>query len=146
MLTQDQVLDAVKHRKSQTIDGRDYSRLVGFFPVDRWGEFGFKPKEDVEVPPPIPWSEAEILKQLKSDTAFAFEKSLNKRGISAGSMNAVLLMWMWVLEDGLQHHDDYAQYGLPLCKAVAVKFGFPNPIGDKVGNEPEFAEDYYEDD
>jgi hypothetical protein len=66
---------------------------------------------------------------------------LDKRGISAGLMYEVVKMWMWVLEDDLQNHneEDYAQYGLPLLKAVAVKYEFKNEIGDDYGNEWKYS-------
>jgi hypothetical protein len=71
--------------------------------------------------------------------AFAFEKALNKRGISAGMMFHVVKMWMWVLdehEDLVNWPDDYyAQYGLPLFKAVALRYDLPNEIGDDEGDE-----------
>lgn len=55
-------------------------------------------------------------------------------------MYAVVKMWMVVLEDELQSFDEYALYGLPLFKAVAVKYGFENPIGDDSGAESKYAE------
>ena len=67
------------------------------------------------------------------DVAFGFEKALDKRGISSGLMYSVVKMWLRVLEDELAKSDAYAQYGLPLFKAVAVKYGFPNPIGEDLG-------------
>lgn len=142
MLTQEQVLSAIKAgKKSETLDGRDYARLCDFFPESDWEALGFTRKDGVDSQPPVAWSDENIRKQLASDVAFGFEKALNKRGISASFMYAVVQMWMWVFEDDLQHHSDYAQYGLPLFKAVAIKYGLPNPIGDKCGDEPEFESD-----
>jgi hypothetical protein len=83
-----------------------------------------------------------VLAQLKKDVAFGFEKALNQRGISAGLMSEVVKMWNWILEEGLENYDEdngYAQYGLPLFKATAVKYGFDNPIGDNNGDEDEYA-------
>jgi hypothetical protein len=51
-------------------------------------------------------------------------------------------MWNWILDEGLEDFDDYAQYGLPLFKATAVKYGFENPIGDDYGNEYKYSYDY----
>jgi hypothetical protein len=49
-------------------------------------------------------------------------------------------MWLWILEVDAEFDTvDYAQYGLPIFKAVAVKYGFPNPIGDDNGDEPKYA-------
>jgi hypothetical protein len=140
MLTQEQIIDAIKSgRKSECLDGRDYSRLCSFFPVSEWPTFGFEPKANASPPEPSAWTEQEVKKQLASDLDFAFEKALNKRGISAGFMNDVIKMWMWVLEDDLQHMEEYAQYGLPLLKAVALKYDLPNEIGDDEGDEYKYS-------
>lgn len=64
---------------------------------------------------------------------------MNKRGISAGLMYEVVSMWNWILEEGLENFDKYAQYGLPLFKATAEKYGFDNPIGSDKGNESKYA-------
>lgn len=150
MLTKEQVLEAAKNGKeSKCIDGRDYSRLVNFFPCTDWGAFGFCLKDGAEPPEPTEWTRDNILARLKSDTDFGFEKALGKRGISAGLMWEVVKMWLWVLEDPLLESDggegNYAQYGLPLFKAVAVKYGFENPIGDDYGDEYEYSSEYDDD-
>ena len=141
MLTREQILEA--DRESSSIDGRDIYRLLDFFSVSDWEKFGVSLKEGVkeaDVDPPIPWTEENILKQLASDVAFGFEKALGQRGLSASMMNDVVKMWMWILEDDLQHHDGYAMYGLPLLKAVALKYSLPNEIGDDSGSESKYGE------
>lgn len=61
-----------------------------------------------------------------------------QRGISSSLMADVVMMWNWILEDGLEDFDEYPMYGLPIFKATAIKYGFENPIGDDTGSE-----DYY---
>jgi hypothetical protein len=143
MKTQQEIIEAVKNgRKSgcEAVDGRDYGRLVEFFPSDQWSLFGFSLREGAKHILAA-WTEENIKRQLESDVSFGFEKALHKRGISAGLMYEVVKMWMWVLDDPLQYHSSYAMYGLPLFKAVAVKYGFPNPIGDDSGSEqPKYGE------
>ncbi len=51
----------------------------------------------------------------------------------------VVIMWNWILEEGLEDYKEYAQYGLSLFKATAVKYGFNNPIGDDKGNESKYV-------
>lgn len=131
--------------KSETIDGRDFHRLAQFIPFDMLPKFGIEPSDewndkekwDAQVKP---FTRENILKQLESDVAFGFEKALNKRGISSGLMYAVVKMWNWILEEGLEDFDNYPMYGLPLFKATAVKYGFDNPIGDDTGSEDEYNE------
>ena len=131
--------------KSETIDGRDFHRLAQFIPFDMLPKFGIEPSDewndkekwDANVKP---FTRENILKQLEEDVAFGFEKALNKRGISSGLMYAVVKMWNWILEEGLEDFDNYPMYGLPLFKATAVKYGFDNPIGDDTGSEEEYNE------
>lgn len=143
MLTREAVLEAVKGgRESECLDGRDYARLTDFFPTGDYEAFGFKLKDGVEPQPVKPWTEEAVREQLKADLEFAFEKALDKRGISASMMYEVVKMWLWVLEDELALVDDeevYPQYGLPLLKRVALKYGFENPIGDDNGNEDKYS-------
>jgi hypothetical protein len=140
MKTREQVLEEVKKgRKSgcEMIDSRDYVRLLEFFPIEEWHYFGFEPKEDRQEHTVIEWTEKNILDHLEHDLDFAFEKALNKRGISSNLMFEVIKMWMWVLDDEMQNWDwdHYAMYGLPLYKAVAIKYGFTDQIPDDEGYE-----------
>lgn len=88
---------------------------------------------------PKEWTEANIVAQMAQDVSFGFEKALNRRGISASLMYSVVKMWLAVLEDELAKSEDYAQYGLPLFKAVAVKYKLDNPIGDDRGDEFKYS-------
>ena len=140
MKTKEVILEAVKAgKKSECLDGRDFQRLIDFFPASDWPHFKFHIRVDAEPPSPQNLTEAAVIEHMKSDVAFGFEKALDQRGLSAASMHNVVQMWLWVLDDPLQYHDQYAQYGLPLFKAVAVKYGFPSPIGDDAGNESKYA-------
>jgi len=126
--------------KSKCIDGRDLHRLLDFVPEDELKDFGITLKEELKgTHESIPFTKENILKQLKVDVEFGFQKALDQRSISAGLMYAVVSMWNWILEDGLDGFDTYAQYGLPLFKATAIKYGFDNPIGEDSGSESKYA-------
>lgn len=144
MKTKKQILDAVKNgKKTQAIDERDFSRLVDFFPIKDWEIFGFEVKAECDknkIPPPEKLTKKNVLSHLKSDLEFAFEKALNKRGISSSCMYEVIKMWLWVLDDELADFDNYAMYGLPLYKAVALKYNLENPIGKDSGDEDKYNE------
>lgn len=142
MLTKEQVLDAIrKGRKSECLDGRDYDRLADFLSnKDIVEVLGFELIPGIPESEPRPWTAEEVKKQLQLDVDFGFEKALNQRGLSSGMMYRVVLMWMWILEDELQHNENYKMYGLPLFKAVALKYGFPNEIGDDSGEEDKYNE------
>lgn len=127
--------------KSNTIDGRDFNRLSQFIPESELEDFCMKIKpEYVGTHKHIDFTRENVLIQLEKDVEFGFEKALGQRGIYAGMMAEVVMMWNWVLEEGLEDFDDYPMYGLPIFKATAVKYGFDNPIGDDTGCESIYGE------
>lgn len=139
MKTLEQVIEM---HESKTLDGRDLSRLAMFVPEESLHLIGVFLKEEYKgTHEHIAFTKENVLKQLEEDVSFAFEKALNQRGLSAGLMFDVVMMWNWILEDGLENWNtnEYAQYGLPLFKATAIKYGFDNPIGEDTGSESKFA-------
>ena len=129
-------LEQIKNYTSSAIDGRDIHRLMDFIPEDNLKDFGIELKDEYKGKHKHKkLTKNNILRVLKKDVEFGFEKALNKRGISSSLMYGVVSMWNWILEEGLEDFDDYPQYGLPLFKATAEKYGFDNPIGDDSGCE-----------
>lgn len=122
--------------KFESFDGRDKSRLIAFCPEELLEQHGYGVKEGV-IWESKEWSEENIKSQLKSDLEFAFEKALDKRGLSANSMFYVIKMWNDALEVDIPLQ--YEQYGLPYLKATALHYGLNNPIGDDVGDEFEYS-------
>lgn len=136
MKTLEQILDY----KSESLDGRDLNRLAQFIPEPMLIKIGVKLKDEYVGKHEVkPFTRDNVLEELKGDLAFAFQKALDKRGISASLMYEVVSMWNWVLEEGLEDFDEYAQYGLPLFKATAIKYGFPDEIDGSSGSEYEFS-------
>ncbi len=133
-------LDEIQQEyKSETIDGRDLHRLAQFIPRERLADFGLKLVDENDVHECKPFTRENVLEQLKEDVDFGFTKALNQRGISASLMADVVKMWNWILQEGLETFDEYPQYGLPIFKATAVKYGFNNPIGDDHGDEFQYT-------
>ena len=139
MKTLKQLYDYPGGENCNFIDSRDKLRLLDFIPVQDWEKFGFKPTPNAVDTKPIKFTLGNVLKALERDLAFAFEKALNKRGISSNLMYDVIKMWMWVLDDDLYNHTNYTYYGLPLYKKVAIKYNFNNPIGEDFGNEFKYS-------
>lgn len=137
MKTLDEVLSIFE---SKCLDGRDANRLAEFVPENQLKSIGLELKDEAKGTwQNKEWTHENILAQLKKDVEFGFEKALDQRGLSAGAMYEVVSMWNKILEEGLEDFDAYAQYGLPLFKATALKYGFDNPIGDDAGNENKYA-------
>jgi len=84
--------------KSETLDGRDLSRLIDFFPHEDWEHFGFELADGAVAVAPKEWTKENILEQLKSDVAFGFKKALDQRGISSSIMYSVVSMWNWLFQ------------------------------------------------
>lgn len=128
------------------LDARMGSRLSDWLPAARYGEVGLKLREDVD-PAKIeffdsqikPWNAETVAEQITQDVAFAFEKALDQRGISASLMHSVCMGWARILGFEIDP-DDYAQYGLPGIKALALALQLPNPIGDDRGDEEKYEE------
>lgn len=132
--------------KDETLDGRQTNRLAQFIHFKDLESWGLTPNEEVTEEQweehVVPFTRENVLKQLKADVEFGFEKALNQRGISSSLMFECVRFWNNVLEEGLENwsDDNYAMYGLPLFKATAVKYGWDNPIGDDTGTESIYGE------
>ena len=137
-------LQEVMERGSNCMDGRDFARLGEFMTLEQLNSVGLTLMEEHQANwTPKVWERDSILEQLKRDLDFAFEKALDKRGISASLMAEVVAMWVFALDDeGIRDFDfesNYAQYGLPGMKAVALHYNLPNPLGDDSGTEDKYA-------
>ena len=114
-----------KDYKSETIDGRDLTRLMHFILENELSDFGITLKEEyIGKHECIPFTKENVLKQLEEDVQFGFEKATNERGISSWLMYEVVKMWNWILEEGLENFDNYGSYGMPLFIATAKKYDF----------------------
>ena len=139
-------LEQIKEQyKFNAFNSRDLGRLIKFIPQDELIHFGIEIQEGC-THESIPFTRENVLIELKEDLEFAFEKALDRRSISAEAMYAVIKMWNWILEEGLEIFDNYSNYGLPLLKATAVKYGFDNPINNDEGNEYWYDNNYLEGD
>jgi len=128
MKTLDEVLT---NYKFNCLDGRDKVRLAQFVTCDKLTLLDLKLKEGVTEDEwnenVLPFTRENILKQLKKDVEFGFEKALDERGISSSFMFEVVKMWNWILEEGLENFNNYYPYGLPLFEKTAEKYGFEIP-------------------
>ncbi len=141
MKTKEQIVSMYsgEEKPSSAFDGRDINRLSEFLTEEELKSVGVTLKEEYQGKhvPSIEWTLENVTKALERDLEFAFDKALGKRGLSASAMFDVIKMWAFILES--KHLEDadsnYAQYGLPFLKQIAVEFNLPNPIGDDNGDE-----------
>lgn len=137
MLQLDYILNNWDKNNSLFIDifGR---RLCQFLTVEQAKSIDWEVSKKYHNP--IEFTKQNVLKQLESDVAFGFEKALEKNLLISKLMFDVVKEWLFILEDPLKDFNEYHMYGLPLFKAVAVKYGFDNPIGEDDGSEDKYRD------
>ena len=122
MKTINEILENYKDYETP-VDDRFGARFSYFLTPEQMEKIGFFLKDEYkEKYVPKEWTEENVIKQLKEDVLFGWEKACDERSISASIMYEVVKSWCKVLEDDLQNFSDYAPYGKPLFKAVAQKY------------------------
>ena len=131
MLKIEDIIAAHKKEKAEhpiiQVEDRFGRRLVKFLTEEQMKELDFELKDEFKGKHvPIPYTEENVLKQLKEDVLFGWEKACNHRGISASLMFEVVRDWCKVLQNEFADfsNDNYAPYGTPLFIAVSNKYGF----------------------
>lgn len=141
MLTLDYILN--NYDKFETpLEDRLGRRLAQFLTDEQMAKLGmsYNLEEGQVRPAVVPFTEENVLKQLRDDCAFGIEKATNHRGISAGLMHDVCLGWCAILENGLdkEYENDYGYYGDKLFKAIDEMYDFG------LVDEDTFDEVFYE--
>lgn len=121
-------LEELLNYNFECLDKRDINRVAQFLTEEQLKEkFNIELKEEYKGKHVlVKFNRENVLKQLKEDVEFGWEKACDERGISSSLMFSCVRMWNWVLEEGLENwpEDDYAPYGKPLFEATAEKYGF----------------------
>ena len=111
------------------LDHRDIDRLLRYLTYDEAVEYlgdVFKEGAKDKWGEPQTWDEETVTQHIRDSLEFAFEKALEQRGISAGLMHTVMLMWLWVMQDQeLLDECHYTNYGLPYLYRIRDKH-FPD--------------------
>ena len=110
------------------LDDRFGRRFCDFLTIEQMASIGFSytDKEAEKKHVPKEWTEENIIKQLKEDLDFGWEKCCDQRGISASLMADVVQTWCNVLENGL-YDLAYGYYGDNVFKTVAKKYDVTLP-------------------
>lgn len=86
---------------------------------------------------PPPFTDAGLIEHMRDYLAFAFEKAIDHRGLSAIRSVQKFRAWLWVLGVELDT-SDYPSYGVPILKRVAALLGvdLPPEIAAWVDGQP----------
>ena len=106
------------------------ARLCQFLNDDEMKQIGFRCVNKFGRPRDImPWTKANVLEQLKEAVDDGFEDAMQRRNHRALMMFDTVRSWNKVLEDGLENYQktDYSEFGKPLFKATAEKYGWETP-------------------
>lgn len=104
------------------------TEIIENFDKKKWKPFSF----DREV----------ILNVLKQHVSYGFKTALsNNPGFAPCYTYNIVRLFNWILEEGLEdwEENNYENYGLPLFKATAEKYGWDNPIGNDKGDEEKYS-------
>lgn len=104
------------------LDDRFGVRLAQFLTQEQLEKIGFKWNSDEPYPEPKEWTRENILVQLKEDVEFGFEKALDRRGISASLMFAVVLRWNRVLEEGLEDYENNFNHKINILESKIILY------------------------
>lgn len=133
MKTTDEIVDRIK--ASDDPFGFDREVLIGYLPFKVANDAGFL-RDDAEDWGDD-WTEPtreNVLRDMGKYMEFAWSKALGHRGLSAGKSVVRMRAWCWLLGDEDEiDWDDYAQYGVPILKALCERYGFPVPDGEWEG-------------
>ena len=104
-------------------DRRFTKRFIDFLPLEEWSQYGFKYiGEDEYIQKE--WTEENVLKQLKEDVEFGYEKAEDERGISSELMAMVVNAWCKVLQNGLNLDGNDGWYHMKQFTTVADHYGW----------------------
>lgn len=109
MITLNEIIDNYQAWETP-IDDRFGRRLVQFLTEEQCNKIGFELVEPTKHQI-IEYNEHNVLKQLKEDLEFAWEKACGERSISASLMVDVVEKWCKVLGNKLRagYYEDYGK-------------------------------------
>ena len=134
MRTQQEIVDRMKAESSIFAFGSEV--LAGYLELEHLRPF-CKRDADLADHKPSPLTSEHVLAEMRGYMEFAWGKALGHRSISASRSVEKFAAWLWLLGDDemfsfAEADSTYAQYGVPVLKAISVKYGFPFPDGPAV--------------
>ena len=145
MRTQEEISNRFAAIKSDDIFGFRREALLTFLDGEHVEKFvhekdaseSFSPKKWEGQFPANQRTDEGVLREMREYMAFAWDKVIHHRGISASRSVEKMAEWCWLLgrDDLLDFaHDtkNYPQYGAPVLKKICEELGFPIPEDEAV--------------
>ena len=131
MKSQEQIIDRLKSIKKNDILGFRTEALVDFLTKEKAetlrGDI-FKENAEFKGWEKPDLSDDAVKKRAKEYLAFAFDKALNHRGISASRSVEKLKEWLWLIGlDDQVDWENYQNYGCPILRQVAKALKVEGP-------------------
>lgn len=144
MKTQEEIMLRIKELQGNDFLGFETSDLYGALTANNVIEMllhagSDKSKEELEKElvdhKPYETNE-QIIAEMKRYMDFAVGKAVNHRGISASRSVGHYRSWVWLINDQesfdfLNDDSNYQNYGAPMLKYIAEKYGCQLPEGEK---------------
>lgn len=131
MRTDDEIVARVKSLKEGDFLGFQTGDLIMRLPFHVVAAEGLiKPEVRAESWTVSSRSSADVLNEMRDYIAFAWDKAMNHRGISAERSIGHYEAWVWLLGDPEFQAVDwkkYRNYGAPVLREICVYFNLPFP-------------------
>jgi hypothetical protein len=138
MKTFEEIAQYYNKHKAEDLLGFTGEVLLAYLPFEHAQPFLIDGAKSEDWPT-LPYTSADVIKDMKEYMAFAWDKAQNHRGISAGRSIEKMCAYLWLLDDErtlifARSDSNYAQYGVPVLKKICEVYGFPIPDGQDILN------------
>jgi hypothetical protein len=125
--TQEEILERYRKVQENDIFRFQASALLPYLSREQVEEF-VKPGSDLASWEMFPLERSDVVAEIKEYMAFAIDKAINHRGISADRSIVKMREWAWILaKDDLLAEIDaagYVNYGAPKLKVICDHMGW----------------------
>ena len=126
MRTRDEIVARIKHVEKSDWLGTQFGDLANYLDAATLKPL-VKPDADLSNWQPEELTRENVIKKMLEYLDFAFEKASSHRGISASRSVEHMQSYLWLLGDDellafATSGGNYANYGVPILKRIAIKY------------------------
>jgi len=142
MRTTTEIAERVQDRRAGDLFGFEIGTLMSYLPFKDVPEGLLKEgTTEADYNEVRPATDVNVRRDMGNYLGFAIMKALDHKGLSASRSISHYMSWMWLLGDEeamlwCERDDMYENYGAPILKAIATKYGIePTYDGDPMDKE-----------